>query len=82
MPFLSLNCIYRMNHIFYSFVKIALVIILLTFSINKTYSEEENVSLLQQMELLREDIQKKLFDEIKGRIKLDDESLPYKDTKY
>ena len=45
-----------MNHIFYSFVKIALVIILLTFSINKTYSEEENVSLLQQMELLREDI--------------------------
>jgi len=56
LPFLSLNCIYRMNHIFYSFVKIALVIILLTFSINKTYSEEENVSLLQQMELLREDI--------------------------
>ena len=27
------------------------------------------------------DIQKKLFDEIKGRIKLDDESLPYKDHK-
>ena len=25
------------------------------------------------------DIQKKLFDEIKGRIKLDDESLPFKD---
>ena len=25
------------------------------------------------------DLQKKLFDEIKGRIKLDDESLPYKD---
>ena len=27
-------------------------------------------------------IQKKLFDEIKGRIKLDDESLPYTDKKY
>ena len=25
---------------------------------------------------------KKLFNEIKGRIKLDDESLPYKDTHY
>src|SRR5210317_1089082 len=29
-----------------------------------------------------EDIQKKLFEEIKGRIKLDDESLPYKDHSY
>ena len=28
------------------------------------------------------DLQKKLFDEIKGRIKLDDESLPYKDKEY
>ena len=27
-------------------------------------------------------IQKKLFDEIKGRIKLDDESLPFKDVNY
>ena len=27
-------------------------------------------------------IQKKIFDEIKGRIKLDDESLPYKDHTY
>ena len=27
-------------------------------------------------------IQKKIFDEIKGRIKLDDESLPYKDKNY
>ena len=27
-------------------------------------------------------LQKKLFDEIKGRIKLDDESLPYTDKKY
>jgi oligopeptidase B len=27
-------------------------------------------------------LQKKLFDEIKGRIKLDDESLPYKDHTY
>ena len=26
--------------------------------------------------------QKKLFDEIKGRIKLDDESLPFKDKEY
>ncbi|MBD1165098.1 S9 family peptidase [Pelagibacterales bacterium SAG-MED13] len=29
-----------------------------------------------------DDLQKKLFDEIKGRIKLDDESLPYKDHTY
>tara|TARA_Y100000389_G_scaffold158855_1_gene160435 strand:+ start:1493 stop:3568 length:2076 start_codon:yes stop_codon:yes gene_type:complete len=29
-----------------------------------------------------QDLQKKLFDEIKGRIKLDDESLPYKDHTY
>ena len=29
-----------------------------------------------------EETQKKLFDEIKGRIKLDDETLPYKDRKY
>jgi len=28
------------------------------------------------------ELQKKLFDEIKGRIKLDDESLPYTDKKY
>jgi len=28
------------------------------------------------------DIQKKLFDEIKGRIKLDDESLPFRDHSY
>ncbi len=28
------------------------------------------------------ELQKKLFDEIKGRIKLDDESLPYKDHNY
>ena len=27
-------------------------------------------------------IQKKIFDEIKGRIKLDDESLPFTDKKY
>ena len=27
-------------------------------------------------------LQKKLFDEIKGRIKLDDESLPYRDDVY
>ena len=29
-----------------------------------------------------QDLQKRLFDEIKGRIKLDDESLPYKDRTY
>jgi len=29
-----------------------------------------------------EDLQKKLFNEIKGRIKLDDESLPYRDHTY
>ena len=29
-----------------------------------------------------QDLQKKLFNEIKGRIKLDDESLPYKDHTY
>ena len=29
-----------------------------------------------------ENLQKKLFDEIKGRIKLDDESLPYRDRDY
>ena len=28
------------------------------------------------------EIQKVLFDEIKGRIKLDDESLPFKDVRY
>ena len=28
------------------------------------------------------DLQKKLFDEIKGRIKLDDESLPFRDHTY
>ena len=28
------------------------------------------------------DLQKKLFDEVKGRIKLDDESLPYRDHTY
>ena len=27
-------------------------------------------------------LQKKLFDEIEGRIKLDDQSLPYKDKRY
>ena len=29
-----------------------------------------------------EEIQKKIFKEIEGRIKLDDESLPYKDKNY
>jgi len=47
----------------------------------RKYLEEEN----NYTELHLSDtkiIQKKLFDEIKGRIKLDDESIPYKDYNY
>ena len=44
----------------------------------KNYLEEENVYTDYHLKDTK-DIQKKLFDEIKGRIKLDDESLPYKD---
>jgi oligopeptidase B len=47
----------------------------------KKYLEEEN-SYTQLQLKDTEDIQKKLFDEIKGRIKLDDESLHYKDHSY
>ena len=47
----------------------------------RDYLEQEN----QYTELKlkdTKDFQKKLFNEIKGRIKLDDESLPYKDHDY
>jgi len=47
----------------------------------KKYLEEEN-SYAEFNLLDTKNIQKKLFDEIKGRIKLDDESLPYKDYNY
>ena len=47
----------------------------------KKYLEEEN-SYTEFNLLDTKNIQKKLFDEIKGRIKLDDESLPYKDYNY
>src|SRR6056300_597839 len=47
----------------------------------RKYLEEENSYTELQLKDTR-DIQKKLFDEIKGRIKLDDESLHYKDHSY
>jgi oligopeptidase B len=47
----------------------------------KDYLEEENKYTEHHLENTKP-IQKKLFDEIKGRIKLDDESLPYKDHTY
>ena len=47
----------------------------------KKYLEEEN-SYTEFHLADTKNIQKKLFDEIKGRIKLDDESLPYKDYNY
>jgi len=47
----------------------------------KKYLDEEN-SYADHHLLNTKDIQKKLFDEIKGRIKLDDESLPFKDFDY
>ncbi len=47
----------------------------------RKYLEDENEYFSNQMKDTR-DIQKKLFKEIKGRIKLDDESLPYKDKNY
>ena len=47
----------------------------------KKYLEEENAYTEHHLKDTK-DIQKKLFDEIKGRIKLDDESLPYKDKIY
>ncbi len=47
----------------------------------RSYLEEENAYTEYHLKDTK-DIQKKLFNEIKGRIKLDDESLPYKDTLY
>ncbi len=47
----------------------------------KKYLEEENAHTEHHLKDTK-DIQNKLFDEIKGRIKLDDESLPYKDHTY
>ena len=47
----------------------------------KKYLDEENVYAEYHLKDTKE-IQKKLFNEIKGRIKLDDESLPYKDHTY
>ena len=47
----------------------------------KKYLEDENAYTEYHLKNTK-DLQKKLFDEIKGRIKLDDESLPYKDHTY
>ncbi|MDA7713550.1 S9 family peptidase [Candidatus Pelagibacter sp.] len=47
----------------------------------RKYLEEENSYTAFHLSDTKE-IQKKLFDEIKGRIKLDDESLPFKDFDY
>ena len=47
----------------------------------REYLEQENEYADFHLKNTKE-MQKKIFDEIKGRIKLDDESLPYKDKKY
>ncbi len=47
----------------------------------KKYLENENAYTEHHLKNTK-DIQEKLFNEIKGRIKLDDESLPYKDHTY
>ncbi len=47
----------------------------------RKYLQDENEYFSDQMKDTKK-IQKKLFDEIKARIKLDDESLPYKDKDY
>ena len=47
----------------------------------RKYLEEENAFTEHHLKETKV-IQKKLFNEIKGRIKLDDESLPYKDKDY
>ena len=47
----------------------------------KEYLEEENNYTDYHLKDTKE-YQKKLFNEIKGRIKLDDESLPFKDKEY
>ena len=47
----------------------------------KKYLDEENLYAEHHLKDTKI-LQNKLFDEIKGRIKLDDESLPYKDHTY
>jgi len=47
----------------------------------RKYLEQENDYFEHEMKNTKE-LQKKLFNEIKGRIKLDDESLPFKDKEY
>ena len=47
----------------------------------RKYLEEEN-SYTKEIMRDTENLQKKIFKEIEGRIKLDDESLPFKDKKY
>ena len=47
----------------------------------KKYLEENNTYTKTHLKDAKK-IEKKLFNEIKGRIKLDDESLPYTDKKY
>ncbi len=47
----------------------------------RSYLEEENAYTEYHLKDTI-NIQKQLFNEIKGRIKLDDETLPYKDTRY
>jgi len=47
----------------------------------REYLEKENEHFEHKMKDTKE-IQKKIFNEIKGRIKLDDESLPFKDKQY
>ena len=47
----------------------------------KKYLEEENSYTEYNLKDTKKH-QKEIFDEIKGRIKLDDESLPFKDKEY
>ena len=47
----------------------------------RKYLDEENAYAEYHLEDTK-NLQVKLFDEIKGRIKLDDESLPYRDQAY
>ncbi len=47
----------------------------------RKYLEEEN-SYTKEIMRDTQNLQKKIFKEIEGRIKLDDESLPFKDKKY
>ena len=47
----------------------------------RDYLEKENNYFEYEMKDTK-DLQTKIFNEIKGRIKLDDESLPFKDKEY